>query len=340
MFYNNYYHIIKKGNQPPMKSIAQNNNSRYLPHEVKTRIYAVKLYRSGNSVRFVCRKYHISKPSLMRWNKRYNGSRESLLDRSHKPITPHPNAHTELELTWIKNLWRRNPNSSCLEIYGKLLLRGYKRSPNSLYRVMRRLGYIARPNIKGTSVYIPKPYNTPKEIGKKWQIDVKYVPRESLSKSLAPYTRYYQYTCIDEASRERFLYYYDEQTPIATVNFITRAISYFGYKPEEIQTDNGMEFTWNAERYKRVHPMDSFCHEAGIRHHKIRPRTPRHNGKVERSHRTDNERFYSRNIFFSLEDLRKKGAKYLSQYNNTPMRTLNYLSPMQVRAKLVSLSSF
>lgn len=61
-----------------MNSITQTkNNARYLPHEVKTRIYAVKLYRGGNSVKFVCRKYHISKASLMRWNKRYDGTNES-----------------------------------------------------------------------------------------------------------------------------------------------------------------------------------------------------------------------------------------------------------------------
>ena len=321
-----------------MESIAQNNNSRYLPHEVKTRIHAVKLYRSGNSIYFVCRKYHVSKPSLMRWNKRYDGSRESLLDRSHRPITPHPNAHTEQELTWIRNLWRRNPNSSCLEIYGKLLKRGYTRCPNSLYRVMRKLGYISQPKIKDTSKYVPKPYHTPTKLGEKWQIDVKYVPRECLSKSLASYTRYYQYTCIDEASRERFLYYYSEVTPMNTVDFIKRCIVHFGYKPREIQTDNGMGFTWNVERNKKPHPMDELCFELEIHHHKIRPRTPWHNGKVERSHRTDNERFYSRNIIFSLEDLRKKGAKYLRQYNNTPMRTLDYLSPLQMRKKLLPVS--
>ena len=321
-----------------MESIAQNNNIRYLPHEVKTREYAVRLYRSGNSVSFVCRKYHISKSSLMRWNQRYTGDRSSLIDRSHRPYSTHPNAHTEQELTWIRNLWRRNPHSSCLELYGKLLKRGYTRNPNSLYRIMRRLGYIAQSKVKNTSKYTPKPYQTPKVLGKKWQIDVKYVPRQCLSKGLAPYTRYYQYTCLDEASRERFIYFYDEQTPMATVNFIKRAIEHFGYKPEEIQTDNGMEFTWNVERCRRIHPMDKLCQELQIRHHKIRPRTPRHNGKVERSHRTDNERFYSRSIFFSLEDLRKKGAKYLRNYNNTPMRVLGYKTPLAMRAALFQIS--
>ena len=59
--------------------------------------------------------------------------------------------------------------------------------------------------------------------------------------------------------------------------------------------------------------MDTLLKEIGIKHHKIRPRTPEYNGKVERSHRNDNERFYSYLKFYSLEDLRKQGAAYLKK---------------------------
>lgn len=45
--------------------------------------------------------------------------------------------------------------------------------------------------------------------------------------------------------------------------------------------------------------------ELGIKHKLIKPRTPRHNGKVERSHRKDQERFYYKRIFVSFEDLKK-----------------------------------
>ena len=71
---------------------------RYIPHELKTKYYAVKLYRNGYPVSFVCRRYKISKASLMRWNKKFDGSKESLIDKSHRPLTPHPNSHTEEEI--------------------------------------------------------------------------------------------------------------------------------------------------------------------------------------------------------------------------------------------------
>lgn len=60
-------------------------SQRYYPHDLNTKYYAVNLYRNGNSVSYVCRKYKISKMPLMRWNKRFDGTKESLIDKSHRP---------------------------------------------------------------------------------------------------------------------------------------------------------------------------------------------------------------------------------------------------------------
>jgi transposase InsO family protein len=69
----------------------------------------------------------------------------------------------------------------------------------------------------------------------------------------------------------------------------------------------------------------------GIRRKLIRPFTPRHNGKVERSHRKDNERFYALDSFSSLNDFKQKlKADTIKDYNRFPMRSLNWKSPQQV----------
>ena len=60
--------------------IAEKNKKRYLPHDVNTRKYAVEMYRNCGDIEYVCRKYHISRVSLWRWNKKYNGTKESLTD--------------------------------------------------------------------------------------------------------------------------------------------------------------------------------------------------------------------------------------------------------------------
>lgn len=309
---------------------------RYLPHEISTREYAVKLYRSGESVAFVCRRYRISKSSLMRWNRRYDGTRDSLKDLSHRPKTPHPSAHTEQELKWIHDIHRRNPHTSICELYGKLRIsKGYSRHPGSLYRICARLGY-TKAKIASTKDYKPKKYDTPEEIGVKWQLDVKYVPKACYT-GLIP-EKFYQYTVIDEASRERFIYPYLEQSSYSTLDFLEKAVKHFGYLPKIIQTDNGAEFTYPRD-YGKKHPMDKLCERLGIQHMLIRPRTPRHNGKVERSHRIDQERFYNHIHFFSYEDLKIQMQRYLNRYNNTPKPVLNWMSPSEKREQLETISN-
>src|SRR5574344_41094 len=298
----------------------EQKSERYLPHELNTRYYAVLSYRNGNKATYVCRKYHISKASLSRWNRKFDGTKESLIDKSHKPLTPHPTAHTPLEIKWINDYIRRNPHITVCELWYKLKIsKGYTRHPASLYRFLRRIGYYNELTINHTSKHKNKHYDTPKDIGIKWQIDVKFVPNECKSDNLPDDKRYYQWTCIDEASRERFIYHYDAHTPANTVNFVYRCFLFYGYKPDEIQTDNGTEFTWNQEKMKKIHPLNELCLKEHIYHHRIRPRTPRHNGKVERSHRCDNERFYNTLKFYSLDDLRYQAKLYLKRSNNIPM---------------------
>lgn len=307
-------------------------NKRYLPHEITTKENSVKLYRQTKDIGFVCRRYHISKASLMRWNKVYDGTKESLAPKSHRPHSPHPNAHTEEELTWIRNLHRRNPDISVSELYGKLRQqKAYSRHPGSLYRVFVRLGY--RKKVESTKKKSKHTghYDTPKDIGIKWQMDVKYVP--SVCYAGTDGEKFYQYTMIDEASRERFIFAYKEQSSYSTIDFVKRAILYFGYAPEMIQTDNGGEFTHSAKT-KRVHPFDLMCMQLNIKHKTIRPRTPWHNGKVERSHRNDQERFYNHLKFYSLEDLQLQMKRYLRRSNRIPMSVLGWRSPIEKRQEL------
>ena len=75
--------------------------------------------------------------------------------------------------------------------------------------------------------------------------------------------------------------------------------------------------------------------ELGIRHKLIRPYTPRHNGKVERSHREDQKRFYSCRSFYSLVDFAKELAVHSRRSNNLPMRPPRWMSPAEVTVQYV-----
>ena len=117
----------------------------YYPHDLNTRFHACITYskRKDNHYKLkdILRLYHISKASLMRWMKRFDGTKESLKDKSKRPITPHPNSHTSDEIKNINNLLKRNPNIGLSELYGKLRRDyAYTRHPASLFRFLRKMG--------------------------------------------------------------------------------------------------------------------------------------------------------------------------------------------------------
>lgn len=210
---------------------------------------------------------------------------------------------------------------------------GFSRNVVTLYRYLSKEKLLKK---RVKSKYVPKPYHTPKKIGEKMQMDVKVVPFFCRSIKVPGWKNFYQYTIIDECSMERFIYAYEEQCASSTCDFLLKAIRHFDYLPKEVQTDNGQEFTYTREvSGNKLHPLDILCQELGIRHKLIKPRTPRHNGKVERSHRTDNERFYKQLVFYSIEDLRKQMASYLKRSNAIPMSVLGWKSPLEMRKEHV-----
>ena len=102
-----------------------------------------------------------------------------------------------------------------VELWHRLRQRGYTRRPESLFRVMRRLGIFAQPDAK--SAYKPKPYEQMTHPGERIQVDVKVVPRRCIT---SPELRLFQYTAIDEFTRLRFLAAYPEQSTYSSVDFL------------------------------------------------------------------------------------------------------------------------
>ena len=293
---------------------------------------AVIAYSFKKGVTKAAIRYKTSRQNIYRWRKKYDGTIGSLADRSHRPRS-HPNQHTEEEITLVKNMRRRNPHDGLVVLWVKLRQRGYSRTISGLYKLLNRIGGkpVKLPNPK----YIPKPYEAMQYPGQRVQIDVKYVPSACLVGEAAE-EKYYQYTFIDEYSRFRYLEAFKEHSTCSSTQFLKHVVEKFPYVIECVQTDNGFEFTNEMGNSKRK-PLTLFektLAQLGIQHKKIRAFTPRHNGKVERSHRKDNEYFYASHKFYSFEDFSKQLAVHQRKYNNFPMRPLNWLSPRAV------LSSF
>ena len=283
-------------------------------------------YAKKHGVTQAAIRYRTNRQYIYRWLRRYDGTLESLRNRSRRPHG-HPNQHTEEELTLIRNMRRRNPHAGLVVFWVKLRQRGYARSITGLYRVLRRMKLvpIKLPNPK----YIPKPYEQMQHPGQRVQIDVKHVPAVCLVGELQG-RKLYQYTAIDEFSRLRYLEVFEEISTYSSAVFLNRAITFFkrhGFPIECVQTDNGSEFT---RRFSNNKPtlFEQLMTEKKIHHKRIRPYTPRHNGKVERSIRKDNEYFYANRTFFSIKDFKKQLHKHNRWYNNFPMRPLNWKSPI------------
>ena len=100
-------------------------------------------------------RYRTNRQYIYRWKKRYDGTLQSLADRSHRPHH-HPNEHTPEEIKLISSMRKRNPNAGLVVFWVKLTQKGYTRSIAGLYRFLRKQGQMAikPPNPK----YIPKPY--------------------------------------------------------------------------------------------------------------------------------------------------------------------------------------
>lgn len=274
-------------------------------------------------------KYKTNRQYIYRWKRRYDGSWDSLHDRSRRPYH-HPSQHTPQEIKLIQDMRRRNPHDGLVVFWVKLRRRGYSRSISGLYRFLRKLGIMAvhPPNPK----YIPKPYEKMDYPGQRIQVDVKFVPSACLKNSQVIGKQFFQYTAIDEYSRWRFVEAFEEHSTYSSAQFVDHLVKAFPGKIECIQTDNGTEFT-NRFTTHRDKPtlFEKRLEEHGIRHKLIRPYTPRHNGKVERSHRKDNERFYATHLFYSFEDFARQLKAYnRKDYNDFPMRPLGWKTPDEV----------
>ena len=268
--------------------------------------------------------YKTNRQYIYRWMKRYDGTLQSLADRSHRPHS-HPNQHTKEEIKLILNMLRRNKHTGLVVFWVKLRQRGYQRSISGLYRFLRKRNQlpVKLPNPK----YVPKPYEQMQYPGQRVQIDVKFVPSACIV-GQEPGTQWYQYTFIDEYSRVRYLEAFEEHSTYSSMLFLQHVVKRFPYAIECVQTDKGGD-TLTA--------FEAELQRLGIRHKLIKPYTPRHNGKVERSHRKDNEEFYASHRFYSFQDFQNQLAVRERAYNHFPMRPLNWRSPAQVLAAFPSV---
>lgn len=232
-----------------------------------------------HNVAKTCRYYGIGRTAFYEWYNRYQKEgEEGLREKSRRPL--HSPLATEAAIVAKVVYLRQTYHFGPLRI--KMYLKRYHdiaMNRSTIWRILKRLNMNLLPASKRYRRHEDRwiRYEKPQP-GHRLQVDVKFLERIKDTRQ-----RYYQFTAIDDCTRLRVLKIYDRNNQLSAIQFIDYVLSRLPFHAEVIQTDNGSEF----QAQFHWHILDK-----GIKHVYIRPRTPRLNGKVERSHRIDEEEFY------------------------------------------------
>ena len=281
--------------------------------------------QNGHSVTETANRYHLSRKTVYKWRKRWDGTRESLEDRSRRPKHS-PRQQTEAEIKLVKRQAKRYKWRDIILAYQGARERGYKRSFGCFSKTVRKLQ--EQKAWKARKKRTNKPYQRADYPGQKVQVDVKYVPSECVTDG----NKYYQYTALDECTRWTYRCMYNEHSTYSSVQFLHQLVKACPFQIKRIQTDNGTEWTKQliANDPKDLTSFELGLKAYGIEYQRIRVATPRHNGKVERQHRIDQARFYNDLRMYSLLDGQRQLAEYQRKSNNYIKGCLGMRSPNQM----------
>lgn len=316
-----------------------------MPHlireqRIRQRLNWFQKARALGSVTDACCFFGISRKTYYKWRHRYaasSGDRLSLADRSRRPHH-HPRQVGTRMARRLRRWWRRTGYGP-RRLAWHLRRTGLRGVPSvyGIHRVLQRAGLLTRHRTrpKHQQRYVmPKP-------GDCVQVDIKYVPYRVEGR------RVYQYTALDDCTRLRVVRFFPELTNSAGLAFLAALRAAFPFCVRQVQTDNDATFTnWYTgapktapDRAVRLHPFTLACETAGIRHRCIRPRSPHLNGKVERSHRIEDEEFYRTRRCRSVAELQQRHRRFNQFYNTarphgghgglTPLERLRQFAPFR-----------
>jgi len=255
----------------------------------------------GNNVQ-ACRDFNIPDSSFYEWKKVYEKEGKAGLRRKKPVAYSHPKKipiQVADKILQIRRDYQMGPERIMwyLERY-----HGISVSESSVYRILAHNGLNRLPKTASKRSLHTKRYAKTVP-GHHIQVDVKFL---TLKDEEGHKVRRYQYTAIDDATRVRALQIYQKHNQLCAIRFVDYLVEKFPFRINTIRTDNGHEFQakfhWHVE-------------DQGMKHVYIKPRSPQLNGKVERSHRTDQQEFYQLLTYTDDVDLNIKLEAWERFYN-------------------------
>ncbi len=245
-------------------------------------------FRKAEDLRNVtaaCNHYGIARSEYYYWHRRWLASGKQLTSLYDLPRTPKSHANdTDPELVSLIVQLRLGLGYGERAL-SEVLQRDYDVtiSHHGVGNVLKRASLVTkRPTRRRSQRRLNDYPYTPGEVG---QLDVKHWKRVA-----------YQYDVIDCATRIKYKRLYSTYCPQNTLDFLEHAFRFFGpaFMFRTIQTDNGLEFTYQGlpqVRDDSVHPVTRWLAERGVEHRLIPPHSPQYNGRIERSHGVDKDRY-------------------------------------------------
>ena len=254
---------------------------------------------------------------------------KSTRPKSHPRETPIRTKETIIEL-------RKETNKCAFKLSDDLSKMGIKIGTRTIGKIIKNERLVRKYRVRKLKYKYVK---IPLAPGELVEIDIKYVPKKLGNK------RYYQFTAIDCASRWRYLKIYDDMGNGSAIAFLGEVIKAAKFKIRAIKTDNGSCFTNRYTGYlkstdplnPRLHPFDIECQKHNIIHYLIDPGKPAQNGKVERSHRSDQESFYNQVDFATIEELNYKLKLWNMYYNDLQHCALDNKTPNEYLAEYIKI---
>lgn len=290
--------------------------------DIRKKVSLFQLVNKLGSITEACEQRGYSRSFYYKWWRRFkksNFDHNSLIELSRKPLTNPKKTKISIEKK-IKKL--SDKGNGCRMIQAYLARENIKLSVSTIAHINNARKKVIYSRRKRRKIHTRR-YELPIP-GQRMQMDVKYVPNFVNGK------RIYCYVLIDECTRLRFVRAYEEINPINTKDFIEKAKSKFPFPINCIQTDNGQEFTFKHLSEIAEHPLDQWCNSHFIKHQLIPVGVKELNGKVERSHRIDDQYFYWKAPIDNIFNFNIELCKWVKYYNNIrPHGSLKYLTPRE-----------
>lgn len=269
-----------------------------------------------------------SQRSLERWLSAYRQHGESGLE----PESTRPKSNPNETPIYLKERiieLRKEAELAAIKLHWKLKKENIAIDARTIGKILKKEGLTRKYRVRKIKYKYVK---AELRRGELVEIDIKYVP------DLIGDKQYYQFTAIDCASRWRYLKIYDNFDNGSSIKFLEELIKIAPFRVRAVKTDNGSNFTNRYTGYlksqdpinPRLHPFDMLCQRLNIIHYLIDPGKPAQNGKVERSHRTDQEMFYDRIKIRNINQLNKRIKIWNAEYNNLEHCSLNGKTPNEM----------